>query len=137
MWRLGSWLEKLPFSGKHKLERVVQGQSLSNCRRPRKYRPVDIKLLTEFEKFQNPDPLYRLIWDASESQVKVEGLNFKALIDSGAQVSLISEPMTKLLGLEIQDLQTLLGLEGAHGGEVPYLGYTKLCLEILEVSDFR
>ena len=69
--------------------------------------------------------------------MKVEGVNFKALIDSGAQVSSISEPMTKLLGLEIQNLQTSLGLEGAHGGEVPYLGYTELHLEILEVSKFK
>ena len=80
--------------------------------------------LQEFEKFQNPDPLYRLIGEANESHVIVEGVNFKALIDSWAQVSSISEPMAKLLGLEIQNLQTLIGLEGAHGGEVPYLGYT-------------
>ena len=84
--------------------------------------------MKEFEKFQTPDPLYRLIGEANESQ---------ALINSGAQVSSISEPMTKLLGLKIQNLQTLLGLEGAHGGEVPYLGYTELHLKILEVSKFK
>ena len=93
--------------------------------------------MKEFEKFQIPDPLYRLIGEANESQVKVEGVIFKALIDSGAQVSSISEPMAKSLGLEIQNLQTLLGLEGAHGGEVPYLGYTELHLEIPEVSNFK
>ena len=93
--------------------------------------------MKEFEKFQNPDPLYRLIGEANESEVKVEGVNFKALIDSGGQVSSILEPMTKLLGLEIQNLQTLLGLEGAHGGQVPYMGYTEIHLEILEVSKFK
>ena len=64
--------------------------------------------MKEFEKFQNPDSLYILIGEANESQIKVEGVHFKALIDSGAQVSSISEPMAKLLGLEIQNLQTLL-----------------------------
>ena len=29
-----------------------------------------------------------------------------------------------------------MGLEGAHGGEVPYLGYTEMHLEIPEVEDF-
>ena len=93
--------------------------------------------MKEFEKFQNPDPLYQLIGEANESQVKVEDVNFKALIDLGAQVSSILEPMTKLLGLEIQNIQTLLGLEGVHNGEVSYLGYTELHLEILEVSKFK
>ena len=42
-----------------------------------------------------------------------------------------------MLELVIQNLQTLLGLEGVHGGEVLYLGYTELHLEILEVSKFK
>ena len=42
--------------------------------------------------------------------------------------------MTKLLGLKIQNLQTL---QEAHGGEVPYLGYTELHWEIPEVSKFK
>ena len=64
-------MEKLPFPGKHKLEGVVQGQSLSNCRRPRKDQPVENKFLKELEKFQNPDPLYRLIGDANESTSEI------------------------------------------------------------------
>ena len=60
----------------------------------------------------------------------------KALIDSRAQVSSISKMLAEKLGLRVQNLQTLLGLEGAHGGEVPYLGYTELHLGIPEVEGF-
>ena len=85
---------ELPFPGKHKLKGVIQDQSLSNCRRPRKDQSLENKFLKEFEKFQNPYPLYRLIGEVNEFQVKVEGVNFNTLIDSGAQVSSILEPMT-------------------------------------------
>ena len=67
----------------------------------------------------NPDSLYQLIGEANESQVKVERVNLKALIDSGAQLSSISEPMVEMLGLKIQNLWTLLGLKGGNGCDVP------------------
>ena len=58
--------------------------------------------------------------------VKKEGNNMQALIDSGAQISAISESMVQILGLEFLQLGTLLHLEGLVGLEVPYLGYTEL-----------
>ena len=88
-------------------------------------------------RFQNPDPLYQLIGEANKSQIKLEGVNLKALIDSGAQVSSILGPIAEMLGLKIQNLQTLLGLEGANGGNVPYTGFVELHLEIPEVSKFK
>ena len=60
----------------------------------------------------------------------------KALIDSGAQISAISESMVKTLGLPFWQLHTLLHLEGAAGVDVPYLEYTELRLDIPEVKRF-
>ena len=80
--------------------------------------------------------MYRLIGQVNESKVEVENQTVKALIDSGAQVSLILKSFASKMGLKTLDLEILLGLEGAHGGEVPYLGYTELHLGIPEVKGF-
>ena len=88
------------------------------------------------ERYYNPDPLYHLIGPANETEVQVEGQSMKALIDSGAQISAISESMVKTLGLPFWQLHTLLHLEGAGGLDVPYLGYTELRLDIPEVKRF-
>ena len=88
------------------------------------------------ERYYNPDPLYHLIGPANETEVQVEGQSMKALIDSGAQISAISESMVKTLGLPSWQLHTLLHLEGAAGLDVPYLGYTELRLDMPEVKRF-
>ena len=95
-------------------------------------RPIGSDFLCETDKWHNPDPLYQLIGEANESKILIENREHKALIDSGAQVSSISKTAVEKLGF----LQTLLELEGAHGGEVPYLGYTELQLQIPGVTDF-
>ena len=43
------------------------------------------------ELYHNPDPLYRLIGEPNEAAVIVENQKIKGLIDSGAQVSSISD----------------------------------------------
>ena len=76
--------------------------------------------------YYNPDPLYRLIGPANKTEVNIEGVRMKTLIDSGAQISAISKSMAKTLGLSIAKLVTLLDVEGSAGSDVPYLGYTEL-----------
>ena len=61
----------------------------------------------------------------------------KALIDSRAQISAISESMVKTLGLPFRQLHTLLHLKGATRVDVLYLGYTKVRLDIPEVKTFN
>ena len=134
MWQLWAWLEELPYSVKHKLEGVDEGQLISRSTRPSQARPIQSNFLHETDKWHNPDPLYQLIGEANESKILIENREHKALIDSGTQVSSISKTTVEKLGLKIQNLQTLLGLEGAHRGEVPYLGYTELQLQIPGVS---
>ena len=59
-------------------------------------------------EYYNPDPLYRLIGPTNETEVNVEGVGMKALINSGAQISAISKSMVKTLGLPIRKLEALL-----------------------------
>ena len=57
-------------------------------------------------------------------------------MDSGAQVSSISDTFAKKLGLQITKLETLLKLEPTGGGTVPYDGYVEVRLQIPNVRAF-
>ena len=54
---------------------------------------IDMKISQVAEKYHNPDPLLRLIGPANEATVIVEGQKFPAFIDSGAQLSTMSEAL--------------------------------------------
>ena len=73
--------------------------------------------------YHNPDPLYHLIGEPNETSVIVENQTVKGLIDSGAQISSISDKFAKELSLEVKKLETLLDLEPTGGGQVPNDGY--------------
>ena len=74
----------------------------------------------------NPDPLVRLIGEPNEAIVKIEGQKFDSLIDSGAQISQLTESLVKALDLKIQNLKEILPLEGAAGIKVPSSGMWRL-----------
>ena len=86
--------------------------------------------------YHNPDPLYRLIGEPNEASVIVEIQKVKGLIDSGAQVSSISNKFVKELNLEVKKLETLLDLEPTGGGQVPYDGYVEVRLQIPNMQAF-
>ena len=86
------------------------------------------------DRYHNPDPLIRLIGPVNESTVILEGKEYPALLDSGAQPSGISLKLAKKLGLKIYQLDTLLDIEGWGGNEVPYLGYVEARLQVKEIS---
>ena len=56
-----------------------------------------MKISQVADKYHNPDPLLRLIGPANEANVSVEGQKFPVLIDSGAQLSTMSESLVKIL----------------------------------------
>ena len=87
--------------------------------------------------YLNPDPLVRLIGEPNETNVKLEGQNFRALVDSGSMVSQMTISVANALQLEIKQLQTLIPMEGAAGVTVPYLGYVEAHLKIPEVKAFE
>ena len=86
--------------------------------------------------YHNPDPLYRLIGEPNETSIIVENQKVKGLINSGAQISSISDKFAKLLNLEVKKLEMLLDLEPTGGGQVPYDGYVEVRLEIPNVQAF-
>ena len=92
--------------------------------------------LLQTDLYLNPDPLCRLIGEPNETQVKLEGQKFNALVDSGSMVSQITVSLAKALKLDIKQLQTLIPMEGAGGISVPYLGYVEATLGIPEVEAF-
>ena len=80
--------------------------------------------------------MVRLIGQANETQVKIENQNFTALIDSGAQISQLTESLVKALGLKLKHLKELLPLDGAGGIDVPYLGYVEARLAFPGIRNF-
>ena len=76
------------------------------------------------EKY-NPDPLLRLIGPANEATIIVEGQEFPALIDSGAQLSTMSEALVQALKLPVHKLNTLIEAEVSGGNTIPYVGYVE------------
>ena len=80
--------------------------------------------------YHNPDPLSRLIGPGNEANVVVEAQEFTALIDSGAQLSTMSESLVQALKLPIHKLSTLIEAEVSGGSTMPYVGYVEARLKI-------
>ena len=89
-----------------------------------------MKISQVAKKYHNPDPLLRLIGPANEATISIEGQEFKALIDSGAQLSTISESLVTALKLPVHKLNTLIKAEVSGGGIIPYVGYVEARLKI-------
>ena len=86
------------------------------------------------QRYHNPDPLLRLIGPANEATVIVEGQRFLVLINSGAQLSTMSELLVQTLKLPVHKLNTLIEAEASGGGIIPYVGYIEARLAILGIK---
>ena len=91
---------------------------------------IDMKISQMAKKYHNPDPLLRLIGPANEATISIEEDEFKALIDSGAQLSTISESLVTALKLPVHKLNTLIEAEVSGEGIIPYIGYLEARLKI-------
>ena len=67
----------------------------------------------------------------------VDGQKVTALIDLGAQVSLISSGFCDLLALEVHPLGRLLELDDMGGSVIPYLGYEEVNLQIPGIKSYN
>lgn len=69
-----------------------------------------------------------LIGPRCAATVSLEGVQCESILDSGSQVTTISEKFhaTYLSSLPIQPIHRLLEIEGAGGQNVPYLGYVEV-----------
>ena len=58
--------------------------------------------------YYNPDPLFQLIGESSEVDIQVDGNKLPTLIDSGAQVSAMTQKLAKQMKLKVHKLNKLL-----------------------------
>ena len=61
-------------------------------------------------QYHNPDPLVRLIGTPNGSSVFVEGVSITSLIDSGANMLVITKSFAEELQLDVKSLQTILDI---------------------------
>ena len=105
------------------------GQATRESRGSSSQQPVssatNMHILRVIQKYHNPDPLLWLIGLANEATILIEGQQFLALIDSGAQLSTMSESLVQALKLPIHKLNTLIEAEVSGGGVTPYTGYVE------------
>ena len=134
---MGTQLERVCEEGKCRLGEDPQGvRAQGTGDRPRQRSTVKQDVVTLKELYHNPDPLVRLIGEANETEIIIENEKVKGLIDSGAQVSSISDTFASKLGLKIKQLNTLLDLEPTGGGQVPYNRYVELRMRVPNVRAF-
>ena len=67
----------------------------------------------------------------------LNGTTLKALVDSGSQISTITESVAKLLGLRVKSLKNILDIEGMGGIRVKYKGYVEATLNLSQVRNFE
>ena len=56
----------------------------------------------------------------------IDGQEVKTLLDSGAQISFMSEEYAKKRGFKIQPLEILVNFTGANGLAIEYSGYVEV-----------
>ena len=83
------------------------------------------------QRYHDLDPFLRLIGLTNEATIIVEGQRLLALIDSGAQLSMMSESLVQALKLPVHKLNTLIEAEASGGGIIPYAGYVEARLEAI------
>ena len=91
---------------------------------------IDMHISWVVQKYYNLNPLLRLIGLANEATIIIQRQQFLALIDSGAQLSMMLESLVQALKLPIHKLNTLIEAEVSGGGITPYTGYVEARLTI-------
>ena len=87
-------------------------------------------------EYYNPNPWARILSRANETDVEIDGIISKALIDSGAMISMMSRDYCDEHGYEIQPLEHLVPIEGSGEANVPYLGYVEIRMCITGINSF-
>ena len=87
--------------------------------------------------YYNPNPWARILGRANETDVEIDGVISKALINSSAIISMMSKDYCHERGYEIQLLEHLVPTEGSGGANVPYLGYVGVRMHIPGINSFN
>ena len=81
--------------------------------------------------YYNLNSWFRIPGRANESEIEIDGVISKALIDSGAMISMISKEYCDKHGYEIQPLDQLVPIEGS-GGQTSHIYIHPYPLQIWE-----
>ena len=81
-------------------------------------------------KFYNPDAWSRLIGKSNVVITYIDGYEVKTLLDTGAQISFMSEEYAKKRGFKIHPLEKLVNFTGANGLAIEYSGYVEVNLQL-------
>ena len=79
-------------------------------------------------EYYNPYPFTWLIGPPNEAMVEVNGITTYAIIDTGAQITMIAYSFVRQLKLEIHDLNEVIQVEGTGEFMVLYLRYIEVNL---------
>ena len=88
-------------------------------------------------EYYNPNPWARILGRANETNIEIDGIISKALIDSHAMILMMSRGYCEEHGDEIQPLDHLVLVEGSGGADVPYLGYVEVRMHIPGTNSFN
>ena len=76
------------------------------------------------------DPWTRLVGRANEEQIVINGHPVTALLDTGSQITHVSEAFCQAKGLQIHPLNHLVEIEGTGGDSMKYIGYIEAKLTL-------
>ena len=77
--------------------------------------------------------LQKAVGECPLAVVKIGNVEVKCLLDTGAQVSTLTESFFKdHIDKEVIDVSAYLRISGANGMEIPYIGYIELTVEALD-----
>ena len=71
--------------------------------------------LVDQEKLSSIDPWARLVGRANEEQIVINGHPVTALLDTGSQITHVSEAFCQAKGIQINPLNHLVEIEGTGG----------------------
>ena len=80
--------------------------------------------------------LHNAVGECPEATVLMDGVKVHCLLDTGAQVSTLSETFFKKHFLEkgLQDVKSFIHIYAANGQDIPFVGYVEVTLEVLGCS---
>ena len=79
---------------------------------------------------EKDNPWARLIGRVNEEQIMINGHPVIALLDTGSQVTHISEAFCQANNIQIQPLDKLVEIEGTGGDLIKYIGYIEATLTL-------
>ena len=97
--------------------------------------PITLKVMRK--QYHNLDPIACLVGKVNKACILIDEVECLALIDSGAQISTFTIEFVKQLGLKIHQLDRILKFETTGGGDIPYMGYVEVNLQIPKIKAFN